>query len=107
MKATLKERYPLAFGQGKKPLAIGTLDALIGAGFDERQVRNFLKHYTGRLGYLKAVAEGKPRVNLAGDEVAIPTDTEREYSAEAARKIEEMVAKAKAETSAQTKEEVA
>jgi hypothetical protein len=80
-------RWPGAFCEPPKPLAIGTgqalADLLIVPGreveFDD--LRGVLRWWCNRPDYLMAVARGEARVDLAGKPVALPSAAERERAA--------------------------
>lgn len=82
---TLCERFPQAFftdPEAIRPLKIGIDQDLRSAlpEMDSRLLRHALAHYTRRPAYLKALAQGLARVDLAGLPVAAVTDEQRAHA---------------------------
>ena len=71
---------PAAFSRPAKPLKIGIthdLVALFDGEMSHKAIRQFIKWWCRRDGYLIALARGDDRVDLDGFPVARPTDEQR------------------------------
>ena len=97
--ATLRQRWPHLFAELIRPLAvemrepIATTLALDDARL--RALRAVLGRHTHRTAYLEAVIEGRPRVDLDGNDAGIPEERHVAYATEAlARKAAQREGKA-------------
>lgn len=80
--ADLRTRYPAAFTDPPRPLAIGTGDHIRESGCDARLTSLAMDAWCKRLEYTSALAEGGPRYDLAGN----PTGEVAAKDAEFARR---------------------
>ncbi len=88
----IMERFPSAFfreSRERQPLAVGIHVALaeaVGMEFHKLELQRFLNNYAHSLGYLHAVADKRPRINLDGEPSGeLITD---EMAAEARKEID-------------------
>jgi hypothetical protein len=76
----LRAQYPV-FAEGL-PLKIGILADLVNAGVGQATAKAFLKYYTGRAKYIRAVASGVNRFNLDGTVAGEIAEKHRAFAVE-------------------------
>jgi ProP effector len=102
----LAELYPKTFFTGdgeRKPLRRGTFKNLVAAdiGLTRAKLGSALRHYCSSPGYLSALVEGAPRVDLAGEPAGAVTADEAAHALEQLAKRESEMARAKPPASPQ------
>jgi sRNA-binding protein len=87
----LRERWPLAFCEPRRPFAIGIakeLRALLGDAASKATLNMAVHHWTWRPDYLAAVMRGERRVNLDGSPATEPDERARQVAAQWLEEIE-------------------
>jgi sRNA-binding protein len=82
----LRADAPAVFGDRPVPLAIGidrALAALLAGEVSGKTISRFLARWTGRAAYLRAIAGGGSRFDLAGNPAGLVTADQRENAAAA------------------------
>jgi ProP effector len=96
MRTRLGELFPAAFppkGHPRPALALGIHEQLIAStGMTLTQTRRFLRLWTNRTRYLKAVVKGGERVNLDGQPAGAISDEHRRDAARRLGRREQMKA---------------
>jgi sRNA-binding protein len=82
----LRSRWPLAFNDQRKPLALG-IHANMGIAYGDRTMENWVQHPR----YLRALLNGGSRIDLAGNAVGVVTQEERERAWRALLEIRDWI----------------
>jgi ProP effector len=89
--AVLRERWPAAFCEPPRPLAVGIskhLRALLGAEVTGQDLSSAIYCWTARRSYFAALARGEMRVHLDGSPAGEPTPDDRETAMQRLQKLE-------------------
>jgi ProP effector len=75
----LYEKYPLTFfihHKRRRPLKVGIGHDLTAALGDRKLISAALRKYVSNKGYLKAIVEGAPRIDLDGEPVGVVSEAD-------------------------------